>query len=320
MKKAIAGALVGAAVVGGVWFFSTQDKVVAKVGDVTITEKDFYKKLEQGPTPKEILRKMIDDQVVIDQAKQLNIKVEQKEIDEEMDKFVKERFQGNKSQLETALKDYNMTIDELKKDIEVSLLSKKIATKDITITEDEIKDYYEKNKETLGQREEVKARHILVKDEAKAKELLEKVKANPNDFGKLAKENSEDPGSKESGGEMPPFGKGAMVPEFEKAAFEAKVNEIVGPVKSQFGYHIIQVLEHKEAKIPPLDEVKEKITETLKEQKAKPFQDLINELRAKESIEIKKELYKDILNPPAMPTPGSGSSSEHSPNDGHDNH
>ena len=306
MKQAIVGAVVGAAVVGGIWFFAGQgqDKTIASVGDDKIMESQFHSKLEQTQGAKDNLHKLIDDLVIQHQAKAQGFTVTDAEVEEELNNFVKERFNDDKSQLETALKDYNMTLDVLKSDIRVGLLGQKMAAKGVTITDQEIKDYYEQNKESMGEQEELKARHILVKDEAKAKDLFAKLKANINDFEKLAKENSEDPGSKENGGMLEPFGKGVMVPEFEKAAFAAKVNDLVGPVKSEFGYHIIQVLEHKEAKVPTLEEVKEKITKTLEQQKAKPMQDLLNELYAKEDIKINRDEYKDILNPPAaeMPT------------------
>ncbi|MGB8954683.1 MAG: peptidylprolyl isomerase [Tumebacillaceae bacterium] len=303
MKQAIVGVVVGAAVVGGIWFFAGQDKTVASVGSDKITEQDFYSKLEKTQGAKDNMHKLIDDIVIQHQAKALSIDVTDKEVQSELDSFVKDKFNNDKAQLETALKDYNMTIDDLKNDIRVGLLGQKIATKDVTISDQEVKDYYDKNKETMGEQEQLKARHILVKDEAKANELFAKLKANPNDFEKLAKENSEDPGSKDKGGLLEPFGKGVMVPEFEQAAFAAKVNELVGPVKSEFGYHIIQVMEHKEAKVPTLDEVKEKVTKTLKEQKAKPMEELMNELYAKENITINREGYKDILNPPAAQQP-----------------
>ncbi|KEO80973.1 foldase protein PrsA [Tumebacillus flagellatus] len=304
MKQLIAGVVAGAVIVGGVWFFAGTEQAVAVVGSDKITAKDFHAKLEQAQG-KDVLKKMIDDKVILDQAKQLKLQVTDKEVDDELANFIKERFSGDKTQFQSALKQYNMTEDDIKSDIRSSLTAKKIATKDVTISDQEIKDYYDKNKESLGTPEQVHARHILVKDEAKAKELYEKLKANPADFEKLAKENSEDPGSKDKGGDLGTFGKGAMVPEFETAAFAAKPNEIVGPVKSEFGYHIIQVLEHKDAKIPTLEESKDKITQTLKDQKATPYTDLMKELYTKEKITINRSEYKDILNPAVVdPTGG----------------
>ena len=232
MKQAIVGVVVGAAVVGGIWFFAGQDKTIASVGSDKITQQDFYNKLEKSSSAKDNLHTLIDNIVIQHQAKALGIDVTDKEVEDELNNFIKDKFNNDKTQLDTALKNYNMTLDDLKKDIRVGLLGQKIATKDVTVSDQEIKDYYDKNKETMGEQEQITARHILVKDEAKAKDLYAKLKANPNDFEKLAKENSEDPGSKDKGGMLEPFGKGVMVPEFEKAAFAAKVNDIIGPVKS----------------------------------------------------------------------------------------
>jgi peptidyl-prolyl cis-trans isomerase C len=88
---------------------------------------------------------------------------------------------------------------------------------------------------------QVRASHILVSSEAKAHDLLNQIKGGAS-FAKLAKQNSSCPSGKK-GGDLGKFGKGQMVPEFEKAAFSAKKGETVGPVKTQFGFHLIQVTE-----------------------------------------------------------------------------
>jgi peptidyl-prolyl cis-trans isomerase C len=90
---------------------------------------------------------------------------------------------------------------------------------------------------------EVHCAHILVKNEKKAKEILDKINAGES-FAELAKRKSECPSGK-SGGDLGWFGKGRMVPEFEKAAFEGEKGKVLGPVKTQFGYHLIKVLDKK---------------------------------------------------------------------------
>ena len=121
----------------------------------------------------------------------------------------------------------------------------------------EIQAYYDAHGDDFAVPERVHAAHILVKvakdaspaqDAAarrKAEDLLARAKKG-EDFGELARKNSEDPGSKEQGGDLPPFGRGQMVPPFEQAAFAMSPGEIRGPVKSDFGYHVIKLL----AKLP----------------------------------------------------------------------
>jgi peptidyl-prolyl cis-trans isomerase C len=130
--------------------------------------------------------------------------------------------------------------------------------KGITISDEELKKKYEENK---GQYEQVKARHILVafkgspaaqpgkpeltEEQAKAKadDLRKQLVAGAS-FEELAKKESDDTGSGARGGDLGEFGRGQMVPEFEKAAFEAKAGDLTPVVRTQFGYHIIKVDEH----------------------------------------------------------------------------
>jgi peptidyl-prolyl cis-trans isomerase C len=105
--------------------------------------------------------------------------------------------------------------------------------------------------------EEVRARHILVETEPDAQAALKRVKGG-EDFAKVANEMSKDPGSK--GGELGWFTKDRMVPEFAEAAFKMQPGQISDPVKSQFGWHIIQVEEKRQKQFPPLDQVKDQVT------------------------------------------------------------
>jgi peptidyl-prolyl cis-trans isomerase C len=105
--------------------------------------------------------------------------------------------------------------------------------------------------------EEVRARHILVESEPDAQAALKRVKAG-EDFAKVANEMSKDPGSK--GGELGWFTKERMVPEFAEAAFKMQPGQISDPVKSQFGWHVIQVEERRQKQFPPLDQVRDQVT------------------------------------------------------------
>ena len=150
----------------------------------------------------------------------------------------------------------------------------------ITVSLDEVKTFYEANKTRYVTKEERKASHILIsvakdaKDadkkaaEAKANQLFAQLQKNPKDFADLAKKNSQDPGSAANGGDLGFFGRGMMVPPFDKATFEGKKDELIGPVQTDFGYHIIRVTDIKPEKGKSLADATPEIEGELKKQKA----------------------------------------------------
>lgn len=145
-----------------------------------------------------------------------------------------------------------------------------------TIPDSEIEAFYQANIQQYTTPEQVRASHILFqiegKDEAevrkRAEEVLAKAKAPGADFAALARQYSEDEGSKANGGDLDYFGRGRMVPAFEQAAFAMKPGEISDLVKSDFGFHIIKVVDHKPETSRPLSEVRAEIEDQLKWQRA----------------------------------------------------
>lgn len=163
---------------------------------------------------------------------------------------------------------------------EYVVLDEAALQKQINVSEDEIKAQYEANKSRYGQPEERQARHILLqlaadadqatvdKVKAQAEEIAARLKQNPSQFSALAKEFSQDPGSAEKGGDLGFFGRGVMVAAFEDAAFSQAKGEIGAPVRSDFGFHIIQVSDIRPATILPLESVREEIKAELSKQAA----------------------------------------------------
>jgi peptidyl-prolyl cis-trans isomerase D len=152
--------------------------------------------------------------------------------------------------------------------------------KGITVSDTDLKAYYEQNKNRLGQPEERQASHILIKTEAKASDkdvadakakataLYEQAKKDPAQFAKLAKENSQDPGSGAQGGDLGFFKREAMVKPFSDAAFGMKDGEISAPVKSDFGWHVIRLTGIKAANVKSYDAAKNELEAELKTQQA----------------------------------------------------
>jgi peptidyl-prolyl cis-trans isomerase D len=144
-----------------------------------------------------------------------------------------------------------------------------------SVTGQQIERYYNDNIQQFSTPEQVHAEHILLKTDGKddaavkkqAESLLAQAKGGAN-FEDLAKKYSEDDASKAKGGDLDYFGRGQMVKEFDDAAFAAKPGDIVGPVKTQFGYHIIKVLDHRQAQTKPLAEVRSQIEDQLKFEQA----------------------------------------------------
>ena len=143
------------------------------------------------------------------------------------------------------------------------------------------KKLYDETVKEMKPEEEVHARHILVTDEDTAKKALARVKAG-EDFAKVAGELSTDPGSKTDGGDLGFFTKDRMVAPFAEAAFKMKPTEISDPVKSQFGWHVIQVLERRTKPVPPFAEMKDQIDQYLVR---KAQQDAVLDLRKSGKVE-----------------------------------
>ena len=152
----------------------------------------------------------------------------------------------------------------------------KISDADVTAEYDRIK--------AMSAGTEYRARHILVEKEDDAKSLIKQINGGAK-FEDLAKKNSKDPGSAENGGDLDFAGGTAYVPEFSKAMTGLKKGEMTQtPVKTQFGYHIIRLDDTREAKFPPLEEVKPQIVQRLQQQKTAQFRD---DLRTKAKTDYK---------------------------------
>jgi len=199
-----------------------------------------------------------------------------------------------------ALAARNTTVAQLKADAKVDMAINKMMeaeTTGVAATDADAQDFYAKNPDKFKQGEQARASHILVKADEKADEatkkaarakidgLLKRVKAG-EDFAALAKENSDD-GSAAQGGDRNYVGGGQMVPAFDTAAFALKPGEISDVVTSQFGYHIIKLVEKKDAEMVPLEQVKPRVMEFLTQQKKQEKVDaLIADAKKRAKIEV----------------------------------
>jgi len=178
--------------------------------------------------------------------------------------------------------EFKAQMELARQSILIGLLSQDL-DKTTKVSDAEVQKEYDKFKaQATGT--EYKARHILVEKEDEAKAIIAQLKAGAK-FEDLAKKNSKDPGSAENGGDLDFANAGAYVPEFSQAMTKLTKGQYTDvPVKTQFGYHIIRLEDTREAKFPPLADVKPQIQQRLAQQKAAAFRD---ELRAKAKTDYK---------------------------------
>ena len=308
--------------------YVTQEQLDARVADFEAqyagsipdeaTDPEGYKEFT-----KDVLDYLITYEVVTQNAEELAIAVTDEEVQTEIDSILEQSFGGDQAQFDEALKAQNMTVEQLKVNYKESMLLQKAyeeVTKDITTVPDaDIAAYYEENKADYFVDETRTARHILISPSAEedssttsttaagdtttttaapteadwedALSEAEKVRqelVDGGDWTALAAEYSDDPGSKEAGGELGVVSKGQMVPEFDESVFSLAKDEISQPIKTSYGYHIIQVTEITEAKQYTLDEVKEDITSNLvNEKKGEVWQEWLDSIRTKLGVIFK---------------------------------
>ncbi|CAN7524299.1 foldase protein PrsA [Rossellomorea sp. LjRoot5] len=244
-----------------VFGFSKED-AVAKVGSESISKEDLYTTLvdQYGDGA---LDTLIAEKIVKLESEKKDLTVKDSEIKKELES-IKGQYDSEEA-FNEALASSGADLDSVKENIKTYLLTEKLLKDRIKITDDQIKEYFEANKDTFAQKEQVEASHILVDDEKTAKEVKKKLD-DGGDFAELAKEYSTDTSNADSGGELGYFGKGEMVEAFDDKAFSMKKGEISEPVKTEFGYHIIKVTGKKEAKEAVLADHKDEIKDILFDQ------------------------------------------------------
>ncbi len=288
-------------------------EVVARVNGEDVKKVDFERMLKtiEGragqPIPAdrrdEIIRGALDQMItytlLAQESKTRGIKIEESEIDAKMAQL-KGQFPTQEA-FDKALKDRNMTVDTLRREARVDLsVTKLMDTEVATVpgpSDADAKDFYDKNPDQFKQEEQVRASHILVRVDEKADaatrqkaraeiDAVLKEARSGKDFAKLAQEHSQD-GSAAQGGDLNYFAKGSMVPAFEKVAFELKPGQISDVVTTQFGYHIIKVVDHKPGRTVSFEEAEPRIKDFLANQKKQTHADtFIQGLKKKSKIEV----------------------------------
>ena len=288
---------------------------IAAVNGQAITRADFDKKLESSPAARQALNQMVQQDLIDQYARDKKVDVTDAEIDKKLDE-TKARFPAG--QFEQILKQQGLSEADVRQILKQQLVLEKAVAPQVKVSDADIKAYFDKNHQLFDKPEQVKARHVLVADAKTAQTVLSKLKADPSDanWATVAKQYSTDPSSKEKGGDLGYFGRGQMVPAFQDAAFSAKVGQIVGPVHSQFGYHVIQVEDRKPAHKATLASAHDQIqTQLTQQQQSQAIPVFLQSLRTSAKIDVYDDRYKDVFPPttPAGAPPANGAPASAAP-------
>ena len=244
-----------------------ENKVLAVAAGYEITEKDLNAIISRYPQER---RAAFQN----DQAK--------KQLVEQLISFELMNKLGKEMKLDET-QEYKDAIESISKEVITSMAINKILA-DITVTDEEVKKYYDDNCEAFETPATVSARHILVATEEEAKSIKEEIASGAISFSDAAMKYSSCP-SKEQGGALGEFSKGMMVPEFEAAAFGSEIGTVSEPVKTQFGYHLIIVDSKKDSSTKSFDEVKDGVLHKLiQERQHKKYDEMLKELEAKYGV------------------------------------
>lgn len=285
-----------------------EEGLVAKVNGEGITEEDFdrefnifkdaYKKqfgedvlsqeTEENKTLEDILRenvleKLIIEKLISEEIEKMNITIADEEIEEQFNNY--KSSLGGEEEYKKFLESNDFTEEFLKENFKKELLFQKHKEDFLNktdIPENESKEYFEANKDTLTK---VRASHILVTTEEEGKAVLKRLEKG-EEFAAIAATESIDTASAIKGGDLGYFARGNMVPEFEEAAFALDIGETSDLVKSEYGYHIILLEDKKDS----YEDLKDEIISNLKNDK---YIDKISKLRAEGKIKIYMDMDKE---------------------------
>lgn len=226
-----------------------EQNVLAQIGSFTVTEAEVDAFIRNLPSEQQMyasnpqFREQCLEQVI---AGYLFAKLGEDEALDQTDEFKK-------------------IMENARKDILAQLAVNKVL-EGLSVSDEEARAFYDENPHHFLKGPSVSAKHILVDDESRCREILASIESGDSSFEDAAMAHSSCPSSAR-GGDLGEFGRGQMVPEFETAAFDAAVGEVVGPVKTQFGYHLIKVEKKDEGSAVPFEQVEGQIKANLLQQK-----------------------------------------------------
>jgi peptidyl-prolyl cis-trans isomerase C len=267
----------------------------------------------QGGTPQEqlyftALERLIEQELILQHALASGVEVTEEELNARIEEL--KGFAGGEERFQQILAENNATMDDVRRDMRSNLIVQEFVEKRrselSSVTDTDVQGYYDSHPEEFGPKPQVHAQHILIRtapemseeDKAAARtraEGLAKQARQGADFAALAEKHSEDPTATQNRGDLGWFSRGSMVPPFEEAVFAMKPGEVSDVVETQFGYHVIKLLEAGQTEGMPFEQVAPGIRNRLGEEGLQDrFRAVVDSLRAAGDVVI-KEIPPDSL-------------------------
>ncbi len=250
---------------------------------------------------REVLDRLIDDELILQQASDLKLTVTNEQVDQSIDEIKKQNSLDD-DQLREALRGQGMSMATYRADLKKQLLRYRVLNiavgSRVSISDDEVKSYYDRHMKSGGN-VQVRASHIFVaipdgadaatvaEKQQQAKKLLDRARAG-EDFAKLAKQYSDDAATRGDGGDLGTFGKDMLPRAIEEIVFGMQPGELAGPVRADRGFHVIKLIERKTKDAKPLAEVQDDIRIQLRQKEMeKQTKTYLAELRKKTLVDVR---------------------------------
>jgi foldase protein PrsA len=282
---------------------------IAVVGDIEIPKAEFDRLIKQAETsykaqgqefPKtgspeyndlrdSIVRSLVERAEFDLEAEEMGIEVSDADVEKRLDELKEQFFQGDEDKYRKEIAKQGLTDERVRNEIRARLVSEKLykaVTAKVQVTQADLKAYYDKNKAQFQRAESREVRHVLVKEKDRADDIYSRIKAGES-FAALARRFSLDTTSAKQGGKYTAV-KGQSVAPFDKFVFAAETGDLSQPIKTEFGWHVIEVLSDVKPKsVTPLTEVEQSIRDTLlREKQNEAMRKWVNDLKEKYADEV----------------------------------
>lgn len=243
-----------------IFYLQPRQQVVVTINGENITRDELYEAMYEQ-VGEDTLEDLIMMRLIMQEGERLGLSVTEADIDEEIDSIVDLHFGGQKEQLLMAMEYYGMDMDGFRKNLKVGMMEEKIARSRLDFTDEEVREFFDENREHFNLLDEIELRHIMLDTEEEALAIIALLEAG-EDFAELASEHSVDIMTGEQGGDLGVIRRGEMFYGFEDDAFDLEPGQISAPLSSYYGYHVVELLGKTAGREVSFEEVREEVEES----------------------------------------------------------